>query len=494
MNKQPILTDFPHTVFATAKRRAQAAIQTLRGKLIKDKLSGYAVLFQDVLPGDFLEAHSPGRRRRHFPATMVFWAWLAQILEGNASCNKALSLVQAWCRALRLPVPGSDTSAYCQARGRITDSFLEKIDLHVEQHLSQRIKPRDLWRGHALKAIDGTSVTLLDTVPNQMKYPQHTSQKKGCGFPVMGLVGVVNLSHGGVVGFETCKLTEHDARIAPRLLKHIEPGEIMLGDRAFCSYEFIVRIIQQRKGHVLMRLHQSRHRKLDWRKGKKVSPIERLVIWEKPATRPPGSELNDEQWRALPDSVTLRYIKTSYRNRAGQRATLVVVTDLLDSKKYPAEEMADLYMERWQIELKFRDLKTTFAMERFAVKTPEMAHKTLRMMIIAYNLLRCVMQQAAFMAGRKVNEMSVQGTRCVLGSSQDGFRNLAHKPHLLKRLRREVLENCAEHIIDIRPYRQEPRAIKRRPRSFQLLTSHRRVFREVPHRSSAYRKKSSKTA
>lgn len=243
-----------------------------------------------------------------------------------------------------------------------------------------------------------------------------------------------------------------------------------------------------------MRLHQAHHRKLDWRKGKKISPIERLVTWQKPSSRPAGSTLTEAEWKALPGSLTLRYIKMGCENRAGEKAALVVVTDLLDPVKYPAEEMADLYMERWQIEVKFRDLKTTFGMERFAVKTPKMAHKTLCMMVIAYNLLRAVMQEAADQAGQKVNKMSVQGTRYVLTSSHESFRAMADKPRLFRRHYNEVLENCAQHVLNIRSFRREPRAIKRRPKNYQLLTSHRHVFREVQHRATAYRKKKTESA
>ena len=95
----------------------------------------------------------------------------------------------------------------------------------------------------------------------------------------MGIVGVTNLSHGGWEGFETCGRQKHDARMAPKLLKHIEQRDLLLADRAFCSYEFIARVTTEQKGHVLMRLHQARFKKLDWRKGKKVSSFERLVVW-----------------------------------------------------------------------------------------------------------------------------------------------------------------------------------------------------------------------
>ena len=494
MTKQPVLTGFPHSVFATAKRRAQAAIQAVRKRLIRDSLCGYALIFENILPGSFLAKIDPTTRQRSFGHLPVFWAWLAQLLEANASCTKGLSLIQSWCRVLNLPVPGSDTSAYCRARKRIKNAFLIQIDQKIKQALNARIQPQNLWRGHQLKAIDGTKVTLMDTPGNQKAYPQHTSQKEGCGFPIMGIVGMVNLSHGGVEGFQTCGFRKHDARVAPSLLKYIDPGDLILGDRAFCSYEFITRIILEKKGHVIMRLHQARHRKLDWRKGKKISPNERLITWKKPAKQPAGSELTAEQWSDLPATLTLRYIKLGYENRAGEKAALVVVTDLLDPIKYPAEEVADLYMERWQIEVKFRDLKTTLGMERFAVKTPKMAHKTLRMMVIAHNLLRSVMQEAANKAGKKVHEMSVKSTQCTLTSGHETFRGVTGKPRLTSQLYARLLDTCAEHQLDIRPFRREPRAIKRRPKNYQLLTSHRHVFKEVQHRSTAYRKKSPKAA
>ena len=80
--------------------------------------------------------------------------------------------------------------------------------------------------------------------------------------------------------------------------------------------------------------------------------------------------------------MTVRYIKMGYENRDGDKEMIVVVTDLLDPATYPGEEIVDLYAERWQIEVKFRDIKTTMGMEHFAVKSPKMAHLTLQMMVI----------------------------------------------------------------------------------------------------------------
>jgi hypothetical protein len=487
VKKEPFLTSFPLSVFATATRKIQAALRSQRERVIRNSISGYALLFESVLAPGFLEAIDPTRRQRSFGHLPVFWAWLAQVLEANASCSKALGLIQSWYQASALTVPSGGTSGYCMARMKLREDFLAQIAHRITNRLGQRIRPIDKWHGLTLKAIDGSSVQLMDTKANQNLYPQPSGQKQGCGFPVMGIHGVVNLSHGGWEGFVTCDSRRHDVRVAPRLLKHVEAEDLLLADRAYCSYELIARITGERKAHVLMRLHQARHRKLDWRRGKKISPIERLVTWKKPKRCTRSSDLTDEQWDRLPDEITLRYIKLGYENRAGEKSVLIVVTDLLDPEQHEATELSELYARRWEIEVRFRDVKTTLGMEFFSVRTPDMAHKTLQMMIIAYNLMRTLMQQAAHEADEPVHHMSFKGTLDLVTSSHETFRIFAHKPRKRRAHYNALIELCATKTIDIRPFRQEPRVRKRRPKNYQLLTESRHVFQEIPHREG-YRK------
>lgn len=484
VNKQPFLTSFPLSVFATAKRRLKATLRGQREQVVRHSISGYALLFEAVLPAHFLKGIDPTKRQRSFGHVPLFWGWLAQILEANASCGKALGLIQSWYQAAGLGAPTGGTSGYCMARTRMCDDFLSSISRRIATSLAQRIRPQDRWHDLILKAIDGSSVQLMDTEANQKAYPQPSSQNQGCGFPVMAIHGVVNLSHGGWEGFVACDSRKHDVRVAPRLLEHIEEGDLLLADRAYCSYAFIARITLERKGHILMRLHQARHRKLDWRRGKKISPIERLVTWKKPQRHPGRNKITDAQWDALPDEITLRYIKVGYENRAGEKAALVIVTDLLDAEKFEANELASLYARRWEIEVKLRDVKTTLGMDKFAVRTPDLAHKTLTMMIIAYNLMRITMQQAAQVDNRPIHHMSFKGTLDLLTSSHESFQALATKSRKRRNLHQSLIELCATRTLDIVPFRHEPRAKKRRPKNYQLLTKPRHIFREDPHRES----------
>ena len=236
-----------------------------------------------------------------------------------------------------------------------------------------------------------------------------------------------------------------------------------------------------------MRLHQARHAKLDWRRGKRVSSIERLVDWIKPATQPAGSTLSREDWDALPGQLTLRYIKLGYEDRAGCKRALVVVTTLIDPKKYDALEVADLYARRWDIELKLRDIKTTLGMERFEVRSPEMAERSLKVMMIAVNLLRGLMQEAAAEAGKPVWQISFAGVLGQAVASQGGCLLHRGRPRNMARHREKIITVCATKTLDIRPHRHEPRAVKRRPKNYPLLTKPRHFFREVPHRGKPRR-------
>ncbi|MBX3742513.1 MAG: IS4 family transposase [Akkermansiaceae bacterium] len=362
---------------------------------------------QPVLPGDFLESADPTLRQRSFGHIPVFWAWLAQILEANASCQRAVGFIQSWCRTCGLSVPSSDTSSYCKARLRVDIRFLHAIHRRIRDHLGARISGADRWQGFNLVAMDGSSVQLRDTAANQRAYPQPSGQKPGCGFPTMGIVGLVNLCHGGWEQVVACPHTRHDSRAAGGLIAHLHAGDLLLADRAFCSYELIARC-QGRGAHALMRLHQARAKSLDWREGKRISAYERIVTWTRPQ-RPPGSGLSPAEWEALPASMELRLIKVRYENRAGEKGELIVVTTLTDPSRHCGMELADLYARRWDIELKLRDLKTTMGMERFDVNTPEMAQKTLLMGVIAFNLIRSVMQRAADRAGEPTRHMSFKG-------------------------------------------------------------------------------------
>jgi hypothetical protein len=479
--KQPFLPGFPTTICGSIRRRLQDVIAARRKSLTGASIASYALQFSGILPVEFLDEHSGTRRKRHYCNTNIFWAWLAQILEANSSCSKAVSLVQAWCADAGLPAPAADTGAYCKARKRVEIVFLRAIRRRVTSHLQNHVRAEDKYEGLVVKSIDGSSVQLEDTAENQSSYPQPATQKAGCGFPVMGIMGVLNHSHGGWEDFAICTEAAHDAPVAHKLLHCFGEGDLACADRAFCNYDFIA-LLRTGGAHSLMRLHQSRHGVLDFRRGKKLGKNQRLVTWPKPKKKPAKNPLTEAQWEALPATMEIRLIRFEFHDRDGKKRRMVLATTLLDAERYDWEDLATIYAQRWDIELRLRDVKTTLGMERFKVKTPAMAHKTLEMMITGYNLVKVASQEAAHEAGENLRLMSFKGCLDTIVAHTIRYRGRQRQPNKIQEIWGGMIEIVSTKLINLRPGRHEPRAIKKRPKSYSFLTCPRAEYKEVPHK------------
>lgn len=482
----PFLPGFSTKLYGSRKRRQLEATRLQREKLRAQSISDLGALFSDILPVERLEAANtfgPGKRRKRvFPQAVVFWAWASQLLEFNASCNKALTLIQSWYSKAKLQAPKFNNSSYCRARMNLSDEFLDEVSGLIENYAQSLVQER--WHGHRLKAIDGSSVRLMDNFENQQDYPQSSSQKPGCGFPVMGFVGVLDLGLGTLESYVVCRQNEHDANGAWRLRESFSPGDLVIADRAFCSYELMASLLQ-RDVQSVMRLHQGRERKLDWRRGKKLDANSRLVEWKKNA-KPGKSGITPKEWQKLPDTLIVRLVRVRAKGRDGKMRNLYLATTLTDTE-YPTQEIAKLYAERWKIEVKFRDIKTTMQLEEFRVKTPEMARKMMRMVQLVYNLIKVRQLEAIRGGAILIDEMAFKDTVAVLNEFRSGFRALLSHPRLLAKEWQKLEQRIAERTLRIRPGRSEPRAMKLRPKPFQYLSALRHKFNEILHRSN-YRK------
>lgn len=466
MKKTKFLPSFPTTLFGSAKRSLQEQISKERQKLLTCGLSDLALLFSSLLPANFLQAITLNKRKRVYTETVVFWAWLGQVLLFNASCGKAVSLIRSWCCAQNLPTPSGGNSAYCTARKRLRLEFLQTIFERIVKTMKNRIRPGDRWKGFVVKSIDGSSVHLMDTAQNQKAFPQPNTQKKGCGFPTMGMAGVLNHAHGGWEGFVTALHTEHDHKVAHRLVKYFESGDLALADTAYSSYELIGRLTL--KGvFSLMPVHQAR--KVDFGKGKKIGPNERIYIWEKPKNQTKRSNLTKEEWGQLPKTMKIRIIRFWYTDKNGKQKRKHLVTTLLDDKKYGWEELVCLYLERWDVELRFRDIKTTMGFEDLNVKTPQMAQKALAMAMIGCNLIKAVSQEAADLKGANIRHVSFKGALDEITSGSANFRGRTRHRIKCGKLYQDIVNLVSERLLEIRPFRREPRAVKKRPKQYPWL-------------------------
>ncbi len=475
LTKTPFLTGFPTLLFGTAKRSAQALLRQRRKELHESSVGEISAQFAEEIRPELIARHDSSKRSRVYSQSVTFWAFLTQVFSEDASCARAVARVQQWCRQLNLPVPSANTASFVEARQRLPETMLRGVHRELLGEFARHGSGEDLWRGHVVKAVDATSAQMPDTARNQAKYPQPSSQAPGCGFPVVQLIGLINLNNGAWEEFIESDLGIHEHRGFEQLYACIGVNEILVQDRAYTSYEMITRM-QAQGSHVIGRHHQAR--RLDFRKGKKLGPDERLQTWTKPARQPSGSNLSRRQWKKLPEEIEVRIIRVKGPDRTGKTTTKYLVSTLLDPIKYPAEEIGSLYYHRWEIELRFRDIKTTMRMELLRTQSPEMIRKEIMMHMIACNALRLLMLKAGKAHGRNHRRLSFKGALQVLFSSMGAFAELWKRPSLRKRERNNFLLRIAERVVPERPGRNEPRKLKRRPKSYGWMQQPRHEYAE----------------
>lgn len=436
--------------------------------------------FGSMIPDALLsrQTKGTGSRERLFSPLITFWAFLAQVLSPNSACREAVRKVQAWWTLRSWKQISPDTSAYCQARARLADKTLRHIHAHLAERMEANAPSDSRWLSREIKIVDGTNLSMPDTPENQAAYPQPSSQQKGCGFPMMKLVGLFSLKSGALLHFARGTLHVHENQLFRALWQYLTKGDVILGDRGFCSF-FAVASLLSRGVDTVMRLHHAR--RCDFRRGKRLSQDDILVTWKKPEQR--TAAWSAEEFAALPKTLTLRQIRLHINLKGSRSRTIILVSTLLDPVAYPADAIRALYLERWSVELHFREIKIILALDILRCLTPTMIEKELLLHLIAYNLIRCLMQHAAISHGVELRRLSFKGTLDSLRHFADVIHAAHGKPRKQAALLNALLEIIARDQLPHRPGRNEPRVKKRRPKNYHLLTKPRHQMCVPPHRN-----------
>ena len=397
-----------NTPFFPAFRPRLAALGGRIQPLRKQSLLLLEQLFSQFIPGWLLSPADEGdnSRQRVFTLRRTFWGFLYQVLNPGCTCRQITRQIQAFFCLHDLGRVDEDNSAYCQARLRLPLDTLQRLRRTVADQARKMVPlARQLWFGLSPKVIDGTTISLPDTCENQSDYPQSKSQKKGCGFPLLKIVGVFSLTSGVLLDYVKGNKHQHELALLRKLLDQFKPGDLVLADRGFSGYVLIASLLLRHVGS-LFRLHQARS--ADLRQGKRLGKNDRLVTWLKPRQKP--RYLPKSLWKLVPSNLSVRVLRFKLQMPGFRPESVTLVTTLVDPKAYPAKELAELYARRWRIELWFRDIKTSMGMETLRCKSPSMVHKELEMFFIAYNLIRALIVQAGAIYEVEVDRMSFKGT------------------------------------------------------------------------------------
>jgi len=464
----------------------KATVQNVRAK----PLPYLRDLFGSWIPDVALAQEKTGTnsRRRRFPVELTFWAFLSQILNPGSPCREAVRQVLAlFCLHQQKATLDEQTGGYCQARLRLPLNRLQQILGLIAQGARRRSPKSRLWLGREVKVVDGSSVTLPDTGANQKVFPQQRAQQPGCGFPIMKFVGLFSLTTGCLLATVSGSYYVSELALFRKLWHYLKPRDVLLADRHYSDYGTLAWLWREGVDAVL-RMNQNRSK--DFRQGNYLGPQDRLITWRKPRQR--AQTITAKLWVLLAPELTLRMIRVRCAARGFRTRELVLVTTLLDPEKYPAAEIAKLYLQRWSIELFFRDIKTMLKMEHLRCHTPAMVQKELLMHLIGYNLIRAVMVETVRRHEVPLERLSFKG-------SVDSVRQFslaiskARTKNRAAALVKELLRVLAADLVPLRPDRREPRAIKRRPKPFPLLTKPRDQYIEIAHRSRYRKSKKQKT-
>jgi hypothetical protein len=415
-------------------------------------------------------------RERVFSPTITLWVFLTQVLSGDHSCREAVARLNFWRVVRRLKPCSPSTGSYCEARQRLPEQLFLELVRSTGRELAQQAEDAWLWLSRVVKVIDGSTLTMADTRENQGAYPQARTQAAGVGFPIARIVGVFSLAVGVVV----------DAAIGPykgkqtgennlfrTLLGCFRPGEVALADGYYASF-WDFALLVERQVDLVARVHHKR--KIDFRRGLKLGRYDQVVAYVKPSQRPAWMDLST--YERLPDCLSIRQLRYWVAQAGFRTRVITLATTLIDADRYSADELANLYRRRWQAELHLRSLKSDLQMDHLRSKQPATVRKEFYTHLLAYNLIRGIMLEAAVAADVSPHQLSFKGALQAAGV----FLGMVIADESdVSRFYAALVWMTSTHRVGDRPDRIEPRLIKRRPKPHKLLQEPRSAARKRLH-------------
>jgi hypothetical protein len=396
----------------------------------------------------------------------VLHLFILQILHRNTALSHLPRLVGQTFSA----------SALCQARMRLPLAVFQAVLRQVGTLLRRETEENGRWFGHRTLLVDGSSFSMPDTPALQAHFGQSRKAKAGCGFPVAHLMALFHAGTGLLIETFAAPLHSHDMGLVRRLHPALEPGDVLVGDRGFCSFAHLA-LLAKRGLHAVFRIHQRqivdftpRRPHIEARRSKAsdralprsrwicaLGRTDQIVAWLKPQKPPRG--MTRAEFATLPEFLTLRELRYQITAPGFRTREVTLVTTLVEVMPYTSQALARLYFRRWEVETQLRTLKQTMGMDVLRCQTVEGVTKELTVYALVYNLVRVVMLETAQRQGVAVERISFVDAMRWLASAREG-------------------EPLPDLIVNPdRPDRFEPRTIKRRPKQYPWMSSPRSALR-----------------
>jgi hypothetical protein len=468
---------FPGWHLPTLRRKPRTDAQKLldiKERIHKMSFSRLGQYLSQYIPSSCLNLCTEKKfcRRRVFSIENTFWGFFQQILSTDGGCQEIVNQFRVIAEERGLKVISPSTSAYCQARKKLDKKILENILSHTQNHLSAEHSILPLI-GRRVVVADGTGISMSDTVTNQKEWPQPKSQKDGCGFPQARICALFDLRTGVALSYRMGNKKSHELPLLRDQMDTLVKDDVFLGDKGFISY-FDMSHLKTKGVDSVIGL--AKRPPVSVENAKRVIADNDLIVeWSKPKGSKTRYQLNE--WNGLPDTLLVRQIKVTIEQAGFRVKSFYIATTLLDDVRYPANTIAELYLKRWNVELYFREIKTTLGLDILRCKSPDMILKEVLMYFIVFNAMKLLIND-----NRKEilepDEMSFNSCRQVLNAFAMRESNKSFYESVKEKSNANIMNVLKECKLLKRFGRFEPRVQKRRPKPFKLMVKPRAELKE----------------
>jgi hypothetical protein len=394
-------------------------------------------------------------RDRVFTPAITLGLFVSQVLSRSDACSTVMTNFNRERKDNGLSPVSSDASAYTKARARLPVELIHQLSDLVRKMAHNLTPDNWKWKGLNVYLVDGFVLRAPDTLANQKKYPQPSCQKEGLGFPQVRVVATTALASGCVVHHNSSPVSgKKTGEVSLFRDKHkdFEKGDIVVADSNFESFHDAALLIR-RGVHMVCCINGTRTSPFEGA----CSTIEDVII-ELLKPRFDLSRFTRTEWNALPKRILYRLIRYQV---AGCEAPITIATTLTDRQLYTAEDIAELYGLRWDVEVDIRSYKSSMGMGELRCLTPKNLDREIAVAVLAHNLVRVLMCDTAAVLEVHPREISFSSARDTWLAFHDECATIEDIAWMI--------HSTASHFVRNRPGRTEPRAIKRRHDKYPKL-------------------------
>jgi len=324
-------------------------------------------------------------RQRDLPAHVVVYYVIALALYMQVSYREVLrGLLEGvqWLQGAAVEPKVAVRSSISQARIRLGWEPMRQLHDEVVKPIATDATKGAWYRQWRLVSLDGSTLDIPDEAENREAFVKHETPRGETAFPQIRFVGLVENGTHVIFGSRVASMDVGEQTLVEEVLPRLKPGMLCLADRGF-------------NGYPLWNLAKGTGADLVWR-------LRKDLVFPREKELPDGSYLSTlhpsrKDRRARRDGTHVRIVEYTLEGIPDAEPSYRLMTTILDPEQAPAEELAALYHERWEIESAFDELKTHLRGRQITLrsKTPDLVRQEFYGLLLAHFAIRGLIHEAA---------------------------------------------------------------------------------------------------